>query len=60
MRACPSCETARINGILCHEQGCPDAWRSYRRECQWCGSEFLPEDRDQTCCSDECAESYDN
>lgn len=24
---CDGCNLMIINGILCHEQGCPDAWR---------------------------------
>lgn len=24
---CNSCSPCRINGVLCHETGCPDAWR---------------------------------
>jgi hypothetical protein len=51
---CQSCQLVRINGVLCHEAGCPDAWRSYKRYCAWCGSEFMPEDRGQQYCSDDC------
>jgi len=57
---CQSCEAIVINGLLCHEYGCPDAWRTYNRECKWCGAEFKPENREQTCCSEDCAESYYN
>ena len=52
------CEKLMINGVLCHEIGCPEAWRDYKRECLECGAEFTPEDRNQKCCSDECAEAY--
>lgn len=55
---CRSCEVLTINGILCHEHGCPDAWRTETRECKWCGSEFKPEDRNQRFCDEDCAESY--
>ena len=24
---CNGCSPSMINGVLCHEQGCPDAWR---------------------------------
>jgi len=52
---CDSCEVSYINGIKCHEQGCPDAWKDSIRECDWCGAEFVPETRFQTCCCDDCA-----
>lgn len=51
---CQSCQVARINGVLCHEIGCPDAWKDYSRTCKWCGSTFVPEDRDQVCCDEGC------
>jgi hypothetical protein len=57
---CISCETVRINGILCHEHGCPDAWKDYTRECKWCGQLFRPETRNQDFCDDDCRESYYN
>lgn len=55
---CDSCEVVRINGMRCHETGCPAAWRDDRRECEWCGQEFKPEHRGQVCCDDECQQSY--
>jgi hypothetical protein len=55
---CASCEILNINGIACHEAGCPDAWQNYVRECKWCGQEFEPEDREQDCCDKSCAASY--
>jgi len=67
--ACESCVAAMINGVYCHELGCPDAWQDYGNECQWCGSDFQmacsrdsfiaslgPENRFQECCDDECCE----
>jgi hypothetical protein len=24
---CDGCSPAMVNGTLCHERGCPDAWR---------------------------------
>lgn len=47
---CNSCTPSRINGIICHEIGCPDAWRDYKRECFECGKEFYPEERRQENC----------
>jgi len=37
---CNSCNPSRINGVLCHEAGCPDAWRDQQRECPDCGRKF--------------------
>jgi len=51
---CPSCEVLRIQGMRCHETSCPNAWREERRECLWCGSEFVPEERWQAYCDYDC------
>lgn len=40
---CDSCQAMRINGVLCHEQGCPDAWRGKPAPCFECGCDFIPE-----------------
>jgi hypothetical protein len=55
---CRSCEAARINGVLCHEHGCPDAWQDEIRECSNCGCDFEPEARGQRFCCDCCAASF--
>ena len=55
---CESCNEISINGINCHEQGCPDAWKGYDLECKWCGCMFQPEIRNQDCCSVECTQDY--
>lgn len=55
---CNSCEMLNINGVPCHEIGCPDAWKDYNRECKWCGREFKPEDRNQYFCDDSCYRAY--
>ena len=55
---CNSCEVLYINGVKCHEHGCPEAYKDEVRECKWCGQEFEPEDRNQVLCSEECAEAY--
>jgi hypothetical protein len=55
---CDGCSPSRINGVLCHEHGCTDAWRDEIRECQNCGAHFLPEDRNQRFCDDQCAGMY--
>ena len=55
---CDSCEELNINGVNCHEFGCPDAWRDEIRECKWCGYEFKPEEKEERFCSTDCAEIY--
>ncbi len=55
---CQSCQLLRINGHLCHETGCPDAWRTETRECRECGSDFRPESRAQHECCESCACAY--
>jgi len=55
---CDSCEALMINGILCHEQGCPDAWRDKERECKECGCMFIPKVKGQKVCSEQCANDY--
>jgi hypothetical protein len=55
---CRSCNLLRINGIVTHEIGCSEAWRDEVRECNWCGTKFLPKDRHQKSCSDSCACAY--
>lgn len=51
---CQSCCAVKINGVLSHEHGCPDSWKSYRKECKWCGNMFIPEYRTQEFCQDSC------
>ena len=62
---CDQCVPLSINGYPCHETGCPDAWlvpdgsgRAFERECDECGSNFEPEDREQTFCDQSCASAY--
>jgi len=55
---CKSCNLLRINGIVTHEIGCPDAWKDVVCECNWCGKKFIPETKYQDCCCDDCSESY--
>ena len=50
--ACNGCSPAIINGVFCHESGCPDAWRDHPRECFECGCDFLPVERFQRVCLD--------
>ena len=55
---CKQCTALRINGVLCHEHGCPDAWKSEIRECKECGGEFSPENDYQECCDEHCYNMY--
>lgn len=49
---CDGCSPAMVNGTLCHEYGCPDAWRDYMKDCFECGCAFVPEERYQAVCCD--------
>ena len=57
---CSSCEVLTINGVLCHETGCPDAWKDYTRKCKECGQLFKPANKLQDCCSHSCEIHYNN
>jgi hypothetical protein len=57
---CKSCEALMINGILCHEYGCPDAWKDEKHICKECGQEFIPEENWQQFCSSHCYCMYNN
>jgi hypothetical protein len=52
MGGCNGCTPVKVNGVLCHEQGCPDAWRDYSVPCRECGVRFYREHRLQTYCKD--------
>ena len=45
---CDGCRPSRINGVLCHETACPDAWRDYAVECFECGRSIYPETREES------------
>lgn len=55
---CNSCVALTINGVYCHEHGCPDAWKDEVRECEWCGTDFKPEGKADVFCSEDCNRSY--
>lgn len=55
---CISCEALRINGVLCHEIGCPDSWKNTIHHCKWCGSVFIPEHSHDQFCDPSCAAAY--
>jgi len=52
---CNQCQALMINGVYCHEIGCPIAWKDYSKECDSCGCDFKPEEKHQTYCEG-CAE----
>jgi len=58
MARCQSCEIVYINGMRCHEIGCPERWHDDPRECLECGREFRPDEPRQRFCCDECADMY--
>ena len=71
MSACPNCETLGINGVLCHETGCPTPYIEKMLECAWCGTKFkVQEDeepvkqrilgRERYFCSDDCRGSFNS
>lgn len=52
---CNDCSPSRINGVLCHEQGCPSAWKDRRKECLECGAGFYhPHEHVKTCFRHRC------
>ena len=55
---CNSCDVVVINNVICHETGCPDAWKDETRECKWCGRSFKPAEKNQEFCDSDCAEAY--
>ena len=57
---CTQCEALMINGIYCHEHGCPIAWKDYKRECKWCGAMFKPDYEGQQTCGIDCQIAYNN
>lgn len=54
---CDQCQLARIQGVVCHETGCPDAWK-HRRECRNCPRQYTPRDNWMDCCSRSCYRAY--
>ena len=45
---CNDCSPSCINGVLCHETGCPSAWKDEAKTCDECGQKFY-ERRGTTC-----------
>ena len=53
---CKSCEVLYINGLKCHETGCPELYKDELRDCLFCGTKFTPEFKKQVYCSVKCWE----
>ena len=53
---CRSCDAMVINGVFCHETGCPDAPKS--KTCFECGYEFTSRSADRVC--EDCREGSDD
>ena len=49
---CDGCSPGMVNGTLCHEFGCPDAWRDRAKACFVCGCAFYPTEQYQRVCPD--------
>lgn len=53
---CAQCEVLVINGVPCHEHGCPDSHidpttgRGYVKDCKFCGRSFRMSYRHQESC----------
>lgn len=54
---CSACQVVMINGVRCHEIGCPEAWRDYEIECCDCGCDFKRTSPRQIRCN-ECTEAF--
>lgn len=60
---CDQCEALCVNGVPCHETGCPRSHidlrtgEPYEVECRECGTAFVPADGEQ-CCSPCCSAAY--
>ena len=65
---CDQCEAAMINGVYCHERGCPNWWKHVTHECAECGSSFRTEEEPyhnagigghgSVFCDEQCARAY--
>lgn len=59
-KRCDQCQVASIQGVKCHELGCPEAWRDELRTCPWCGTDFTPCHRDHRFCNMTCSRDYNS
>lgn len=49
---CDGCIPCSVNGHLCHEAGCPDAWRDQEQSCFVCGCDFFRTEKHERICPD--------
>lgn len=63
--SCPNCEVLCINGVACHETGCPTRHvnpatdEPYQTSCSWCGSMCpMTAPTGRSFCDDDCRESF--
>lgn len=56
---CNQCDSATINGVFCHESGCPNIGKRWNEEdqefqevytCAECGSEYSEIESLESCC----------
>ncbi len=47
---CDQCQLLRINGVVCHEIGCPKAYKGTYYTCSGCGGEFKKKNARQVRC----------
>lgn len=52
---CDQCSAVMIQGVYCHETGCPNA---RRYECRECGSMYAHRDEAAVCCDPDNASQY--
>lgn len=59
---CNQCESAYINGVFCHETGCPNTRKRYNEDtdewekvytCHECGMGYTVQGNAELCCSTE-------
>jgi len=49
---CDGCDVVVLQGVLCHESGCPEAWKDRQKRCGICGGEFYGDSKCQAVCED--------
>lgn len=60
LKHCDHCAAVMINGVFCHEHGCPVAWQDKEVDCDECGQPFQPESKYQGTCPDCFDTMYNN
>ena len=60
---CESCDCVNINGMNCHEFGCPDKNKVAREKCPECGIPTIPENQEssyEACLCEKCLVIWEN